>query len=107
MNKKKADSLEKIKENEPEIEEGKININVTEQDTLSFKRLDHFLSKKVPQYSRTFLKSLFLMDHINIESDGPSKLPKLEDSHFNISAGVKNFSINIKKRSIKHFWPFD
>ena len=32
---------------------------ITQEDHQEFKRLDHFLSKKCPDLSRTFIKSLF------------------------------------------------
>ena len=49
------------------------------KDFKDFKRLDHFLAKKVTHYSRTFLKSLFLMGKIGIEeSEENPKTTKLE-----------------------------
>jgi len=65
-------------ENESEVEESQIRITVSEHDAKDFKRLDHFLSKKIPQYSRTFLKSLFLMNHITADPSSEGKKPKIE-----------------------------
>ena len=79
MNQKENPSnSHELEDNESEIEEGQIRITVSDQDTKAFKRLDHFLSKKIPQFSRTFLKSLFLMNHITVEPDEGKKSPKLE-----------------------------
>jgi 23S rRNA pseudouridine1911/1915/1917 synthase len=61
------------------IEEEKLSLLVSEEDLKKFKRLDHFLSNKITNYSRTFLKGLFQMGKIGAENKNTkSRVPKLE-----------------------------
>ena len=69
----------------------RITLSITDKDLKEFKRLDQFLAKKVTAFSRTFLKSLFLMGKIGIESSeenqNPAKLELKKMPH----AGTKIF----------------
>ena len=58
--KEKPPASTESEENESEIEESVIRVIVSEQDTRAFKRLDHFLSKKIPPIQQNFFKKSFL-----------------------------------------------
>ena len=55
-----------------------IQLTITEDDQNNFKRLDHFLTKKLSGYSRTFLKSLFQNGHIYLAPNTSPDQNKLE-----------------------------
>lgn len=44
---------------------------ITAEDREEFKRLDQYLAKKIPDFSRTFLQNLFEKGEINLISDKP------------------------------------
>jgi 23S rRNA pseudouridine1911/1915/1917 synthase len=49
-----------MEETQERIVEDEIELQISEEDFNSYKRLDHFLNAKIPQFSRTFLKNLFV-----------------------------------------------
>ncbi len=57
-------------------DENLVSLIITEEDIAKYKRLDVFLTDKLP-YSRNFLKNLFLMDCITSSSDKKLELKKL------------------------------
>jgi len=52
-------------EEEPEI----IELKITQEHLTSFKRLDAFLANQVTEFSRSFIKKLFLDGHISAQND--------------------------------------
>jgi 23S rRNA pseudouridine1911/1915/1917 synthase len=65
-------------ETDSEIENEFINFQITDEDRQNYKRLDQFLTDKIPDHSRTFLKNLFLADNITMSEDSPIQDYKLE-----------------------------
>ncbi len=55
-----------------------LNFTITEVDRANYKRLDQFLTDKIPQHSRNFLKNLFLADNITLSEDSPFQDYNLE-----------------------------
>jgi 23S rRNA pseudouridine1911/1915/1917 synthase len=55
-----------------------LNFNITTEDRQNYKRLDQFLTDKIPNHSRTFLKNLFLTDNITLSEDSPVQDYNLE-----------------------------
>ena len=58
-----------------------LNFEITAEDRQNYKRLDQFLTDKIPNHSRTFLKNLFLADNISLSEDSP----------------IQNYSLELKK----------
>ena len=53
-----------------------INLTISKEDTENYKRLDHYLTEKLPDYSRSFIKSLFKAGSITLvnHDNSPKKL---------------------------------
>lgn len=55
------------KDNEYESLDDIISLQITQTDLLEFNRFDHFLSSHLKDYSRSFIKTLFLNDQISAD----------------------------------------
>ena len=55
-----------------------LNFTITEEDRQNFKRFDQYLTVKIPDHSRTFLKNLYIADHITMSEDSPFPDYKIE-----------------------------
>ena len=62
---------------EESIVDDEVEILITEEDKISFKRLDQLLSDRIPNFSRTFIQNLFKKKFIQATEGEKLELKKL------------------------------